>query len=60
MSKPFAINIIELTILLKELSARFNLDSLPQEISACESFASSPAKIDIPVFGRFKAGKSSF
>jgi len=60
MSKPFAINIIELTILLKELSARFKLDSLRQEISACESFASSPTKIDIAVFGRFKAGKSSF
>lgn len=50
----------ELINFLKDLIQRFQLISLTPYVTACERQLTESNRIDIAVFGRFKAGKSSF
>ena len=43
-----------------DLANRFQLVNLRPQIAACQQQLSAPERIDVAVFGRFKAGKSSF
>jgi GTP-binding protein EngB required for normal cell division len=43
-----------------ELAERFHLVNLRPQIAACQQQLGAPERIDVAVFGRFKAGKSSF
>ncbi len=43
-----------------ELVDRFHLVNLRPQIMACQEQRTAPDRIDVAVFGRFKAGKSSF
>jgi GTP-binding protein EngB required for normal cell division len=43
-----------------DLADRFHLVSLQPQIAACRQQLGAPERIDVAVFGRFKAGKSSF
>ena len=43
-----------------ELVDRFHLLNLRPQIMACQEQRAAPDRIDVAVFGRFKAGKSSF
>jgi hypothetical protein len=43
-----------------DLVDRFHLVNLRPQIAACQQKLGAPGRIDVAVFGRFKAGKSSF
>jgi len=43
-----------------DLANRFQLANLRPQIAACQRQLGAPERIDVAVFGRFKAGKSSF
>ncbi len=43
-----------------ELADRLHLANLRPQIAACQQQLGAPERIDVAVFGRFKAGKSSF
>ncbi len=43
-----------------DLVDRFHLVNLRPQIAACQQQLGAPERIDVAVFGRFKAGKSSF
>jgi len=43
-----------------DLAVRFHLVNLRPQIAACQQQLGAPERIDVAVFGRFKAGKSSF
>jgi len=43
-----------------DLADRFRLVNLRPQIAACQQQMGAPERIDVAVFGRFKAGKSSF
>jgi GTP-binding protein EngB required for normal cell division len=43
-----------------ELAGQFHLVNLRPQITACQNQLGAPERIDVAVFGRFKAGKSSF
>jgi GTP-binding protein EngB required for normal cell division len=43
-----------------DLADRFHLANLRPQIAACQEQLGAPERIDVAVFGRFKAGKSSF
>ncbi len=43
-----------------DLVDRFHLVNLQPQIAACQQQLGAPERIDVAVFGRFKAGKSSF
>ena len=43
-----------------DLVDRFHLVNLRPQIAACQQQLGEPERIDVAVFGRFKAGKSSF
>ena len=45
---------------VSEIAKRYLLTTLESQIEACRTLVSSGKLIDIGVFGRFKAGKSSF
>lgn len=45
---------------LSTITTRFGLMNLRSQIEACRRQADEPQRIDVAVFGRFKAGKSSF
>lgn len=42
------------------VTAVFHLDSLTPQLETCQQLLSSPENVEVAVFGRFKAGKSSF
>lgn len=42
------------------LADRFQLANLQPQIAACQRHSGNPERVDVAVFGRFKAGKSSF
>jgi len=43
-----------------DLAERFQLVNLGPQIAACQRQLGAPERVDVAVFGRFKAGKSSF
>jgi GTP-binding protein EngB required for normal cell division len=43
-----------------ELAERFHLVNLRPQLAACQQQLGAPERVDVAVFGRFKAGKSSF
>jgi GTP-binding protein EngB required for normal cell division len=43
-----------------ELASQYHLVNLRPQIAACQQQLGAPERIDVAVFGRFKAGKSSF
>ncbi|MGB8368599.1 MAG: dynamin family protein [Limisphaerales bacterium] len=43
-----------------ELASQYRLVNLQPQIAACQQQLGAPERIDVAVFGRFKAGKSSF
>ena len=45
---------------IQRITDEFNLETLRPQIQACERLIADTLKVDVAVFGRFKAGKSSF
>ena len=45
---------------IQRITDEFNLETLRPQVQACERLIADTLKVDVAVFGRFKAGKSSF